>query len=404
MDGSMEEVTAAADSNVLDLKQIVASRRNVPWFCYEALLNSEIIKNLEKLSSLIEDDNPQNLMLAMVVSMNEIREMLSSASASKRMEALDALKTLGPKGGDEAYQVALRFAQDFNRERVVAMEALASVAPRKDEQAGRVIAERVLDRNKDVRDAAPDSLVALSDGDFMWSASVIFSALEGGVREQVPHATDALVKMACLEECSVAVLVSLIDTASDFALVPVVSALALVASEGDEKAISALSELSCQHHRDISMLCSATTALSRLAKPGDERLLLTLLECFENGDAEVKFNLLNRAKHKVPKDNDLVIQAVCSQIASPSADLRKLAAEALPKMVTIGNEYVIDALSKILQNEAWGACFVVVKLMPSIVEVGDARAINALKLFLDHPQPMLQRAAIESLRTLGYKE
>ena len=114
------------NTTVGELKAEVAQRASVPKICQKLVLGTAVLEDEQKMCQLKSTSSENTMDVMMTVSLEEIMNILQHRRHDRTQEALAALSTMGPRGGELAMTTVQKCMKDWNSTtRSCAIEAFA---------------------------------------------------------------------------------------------------------------------------------------------------------------------------------------------------------------------------------------------------------------------------------------
>merc|ERR1712032_946890 len=313
-----------------------------------------------------------------------------------KLAAVQDLKRLGPRQGSEAYALCFRAATDLTGElfgsRELAIDALASVAPRFDEPTIAFFAGLISHRSPGIRSAVLQSLLTMVEHDVAWAISAIVAgAGDAMCSSQSRFFKEALLKVA-QKDSHVAGLeirnqiIARRET-EPRKTVMLLDIFGLVAGRGNQLAEGMVLEL-LQNPVLVGERVQRAVVDSDLAV---DALLVLLQDTVVN----IRTSALESLRKLSRKPDTRIIHSVADCLGDVFSETRKAARDLLCDLALGSRKTVLLASIPFLSHPSMVTRFEAMKVVSQIVKFADKRAVLELRRCLD--DTTLRKMAQEAL-------
>lgn len=351
----------------------------------------------------LHEEATQVLRFLMVVSLEDAQQALSSTSGTLRVEALEALSVVAPKGSRGACAAVSQLLQDEAPEvRQAALASLLKISPEGDGRAKAAVLHQLKEDTEGfVRVAALKVLMSTLPAGCRHSIDAIAQRLTDQDPYVVQTVEKALTSLSFRPDSSApssadATAALLTCRRADVRL----AAVRTITAMGVAVATRVVDRLGpVLEDKDKRVRQQAQVALARLLPDPHERALASArARLLYSSTLSAKVGAMKELARDAPMEDDKTILAACSAVRERSKGLQIEAMKALPSLVAPGHELAVSCVLECLEDAPGEVRLAALKVLPKLAQSLDIKALQALRALQGHSQ--LGEEASRSLRLL----
>lgn len=397
--GESLEFKLPVQATVAQLRASVEELWQVPASLQKLVIGSHVLRSPEQLADHCCPD--LDLSVTLLLCSDEARTALEGANLDCTLQALEAIKQLGPRAGERERCAIEGLLQDpRDRIRVAAVGAFGSVLSDTDVHRMSLLSQCLADPCSRVRSTAVSALsqFAAKQG----SADSAFEALSAHLQHP-----EAFVRRSAV--CAVSRFKDKLDIRKVWmhmnllfeSYLPEVRATALevlsqITDQGDIHALEAA--LARLEDPEACVRCAALTAVGCLApRQGDWDITSHVIACLSDTDDDVREAALSQLPRLVSQNDEQIVDAVSTCLEHHNAGVRLDVPSALLKVASRGNRYALESVASRLTHQSHEVRQAAVCTLDYLAKGAEDNAVHVLVPYLEHARPETRAAAIQQL-------
>lgn len=397
--GESFELKLPLQATVAQLKVQVEEYWNIPTSCQRLFVDAHILGHHEQLSDHCHTD--VDLAVTLVLCWDEIITTLQDASSDCTIQALEAIKRLGPNAGEQGRCAVVQLLQDpRNCIRVAAVGTLGSILSDTDNYRISLLGQCLADPCSRVRSATVSMLS--KNATKHSSADCAFEVVSTHLQHPEAFVRRSAVCLASrlkdkLEMSKVWITLNLLFES----YLPEVRATALevlsqLATQGDQHALGvALARLD---DPDACVRCAALAAVGCLViSRGDRDVVGQVIACLSDTRDDVRQTVLSQLPRLVSQNDERTIETVSKYLEHPNAGVRLDVPSALLKVASRGNHFALGSVATRLGHSSHDVRQAAVYTLDCLATGAEDSAVHVLAPYSDHAEPVARAAAIQLL-------